>query len=497
MGITEFAIKNNRITLVTVTLLIFSGLMAYISLPKAQDPGFTIRTAVVTTRLPGASPERVELLVSDQIEKIVQEMPEVDFVNSENRNGISIVTVSFLQSYKNMRPIFDDLRRKVEDIEGDLPDGIRGPFINTDFGDVFGSVYILTGDGYSNAELKTIADDIRDELLREPDVSKVNIHGARDEVIFVEYNNARLSELGLSPQQLSNILSSVNILSTGGNIISGNERIALEPTGNFESIEDLKKTVINLPNGGGLVSLGDIAKVYRDYDDPPPNLSRANGAPAMAVAIALRDGGDILTLGETLQRIIPNIEAYYPHGISLEPIWFQADLVDKNVDDFISNLFQAILIVILVMVLTLGLRTGLVVASLIPFTMIISFFVMKLFGITINQISLAALIIALGLLVDNAIVMVESVLVKREHGMEAIKAAIESGSEMRMPLLVSSLTTAAAFMPIGLAESTVGEYTSDIFYVVTIALLLSWILSMTLIPMLTTVALKVKQNETG
>lgn len=493
-SMTEFSIKNNRITLVIVFILMLAGLVAYTSLPKAQDPGFTVRIALITTQFAGASPERVEELVSDQIENVLQTMPEIKKISSENRTGISIVTAEFKQNVKDMQAVFDDMRRKVEDVKQDLPQGTSGPFVNTDFGDVFGSVYILTGDGYNNAELKDIADDIRDELLREPDIAKVNIHGARDEAIFVEYNNARLRELGLSPQQLSGILGSVNILSTGGSVLSGTERIALEPTGNFESLDDLKKTVINLPNNGGLVYLEDIANIYRDYIDPPPNLSRANGAPAMAIAIALRDGGDILTLGERLNTLIPQIEHYYPYGIRLESVWFQADLVKKNVDDFTSNLFQAIGIVLLVMVFTLGLRTGLVVAALIPLTMIITFFVMQQFNITVNQISLAALIIALGLLVDNAIVIVETVLVKRERGTPAVQAAIEAGKEMYMPLLISSLTTAAAFMPIGTAESAVGEYTADIFYVVAIALIISFILSMTLIPMLTTVALNVQKK---
>ncbi len=502
MNITQFAIQQNRITFVLVTLLTIAGLLAYQSLPKAQDPGFTIRTAVITTQFPGANPERVELLVSDKIEKKVQEMPEVDFITSENRTGISIVSVNFRESIKNMRPVFDDLRRKIEDVKGDLPNGIRDPIVNDEFGDVFGSVYILKGDGIEYAKLKNIADDIRDRLLKEPEISKVNIHGSQDEVIFVEYNNARLTELGLSPQQLSNILANVNILSSGGNILSGKERIALEPSGNFESVADLRSTIVQLPSASEgsssprLVSLGDIATIYRGYVDPPESLSRANGEPAMAVAIALREGGNILALGERLNEIIPLIEAEYPLGVSLEKIWFQADLVEKNVDDFLVNLLQAVAIVILVMVVTLGFRTGFLVASLIPMTMIITFFIMQQFSITVNQISLAALIIALGLLVDNAIVMVESVLVKREQGINALQAAILSGQEMLLPLLVSSLTTAAAFMPIALAESAVGEYTADIFYVVGIALLTSWVLAMTFIPLLTIPLLKIKAQAT-
>ncbi len=496
MSLTGFAIDKNRITLVLVFMLFVAGMLAYWNLPKAQDPGFIVRTAVITTRLPGASPERMEQLVADKIEEKVQEMPEVDHIVSESRTGISIINVQFKESYKAMRPIFDDMRRKVEDVSRELPDGVDGPHVNDEFGDVFGSVYTLAGEGYNYAELKAVADEIRDRLLKESDVAKVTIHGAQDEVIFVEYNNARLTELGLSPQQLGSVLRGVNILSSGGNIVNGRERITLEPTGNFESVEDLRRTVLELPDGG-LAYLGDIAHVFRDYVDPPDSVARVNGQPTLALAISMREGGDILKLGDQLSRLIPEIEAGYPWGVSLEKIWFQADLVRRSVDNFVSSLLQAVLIVVLVTVAFLGLRTGTVVASLIPTTMIITFFVMQQFGITVNQISLAALIISLGLLVDNAIVMVESVLLKREGGMAATAAAIESGRELKTPLLVSSLTTAAAFMPIGLAESAVGEYTADIFYVVGISLLISWLLAMTFIPMLTTLALKVEQKHSA
>ncbi|MFK7887442.1 MAG: efflux RND transporter permease subunit [Gammaproteobacteria bacterium] len=496
MSLTSLAIKQNRVTLVVTALLLLSGIMAYVALPKAQDPGFLVRTAVVSVQLPGASPERMEQLVTDKIEKKAQEMPEVDNITSDTRTGVSIVNVNFKESYTQMRPIFDDLRRKIDDVASELPAGVSGPFVNDEFGDVFGSVYALTGDGYTNAELKTVADAIRDELLKEPDVAKVSIHGAQDEVLFVEYSTARLTELGLSPQTLSTVLGNVNILSSGGSVISGRERIVLEPTGNIESVEALRRTVISLP-GGSLVYLGDIVEVTRGYRDPPDSLTRVNGKPALALAVSLRDGGDILSLGGRLDELMPHIQSRYPWGIEIEKIWFQADLVTNSISDFASNLFQAIGIVILVMIAFLGLRTGLVVAALIPSTMIVTFFAMQLFGITVNQISLAALIIALGLLVDNAIVMVESILVKRENGMGAVDAAILSGAELKTPLLISSLTTGAAFMPIGLAESAVGEYTADIFYVVTLALLISWVLAMTVIPLLSTVVLKVSQQRDG
>lgn len=494
MNLTAASIKGNRVTLTIVALLVVAGSFAYDSLPKAQDPGFTVRTAVITTQFPGASPERVELLVTDKIEKKIQEMPEIDSITSESRTGISVINANFKESYKVMRPIFDDLRRKVETITPDLPQGAQTPEVNDEFGDVFGSVYTLSGDGFSYAELKTVADELRDELLKQPDIAKVTIHGAQQEVVFVEYNNSRLAELGLSPQQLSASLASVNILLSGGDIVSGRERIALEPSGNFESIDDLQRTVIQLP-GGDLVTLEDIVDIYRGYKDPPKSVSRVNGEPTLALAVSMRDGGDILKLGEQLDVLMPELVERYPWGIDIQKVWFQASLVDDVVQAFTSSLLQAILIVIVVMIAFLGLRTGLVVGSLIPTTMVASFFVMQLFDISINQISLTALIIALGLLVDNAIVVVESILVKRESGKDAISAAIEAGTELKTPLLISSLTTAVAFMPIALAKSAVGEYTADIFYVVSIALILSWLLAMTFVPLLSTVTLKVSSKK--
>jgi multidrug efflux pump subunit AcrB len=286
-------------------------------------------------------------------------------------------------------------------------------------------------------------------------------------------------------------------VSSGGDIVSGRERITLEPTGNFESIEDLRRTIVELP-GGTVAYLEDFVNIYRGYKDPPESVSRVNGEPTLAIAISMREGGDILKLGERLDVLMPALIETYPWGIDFEKVWFQAHLVDEVVTSFSSSLGQAVIIVVLVMVAFLGVRTGLVVGSLIPATVLTSLFVMQVFEISINQISLTALIIALGLLVDNAIVIVESVIVKREAGQDALSAAIDSGNELKTPLLISSLTTAAAFLPIGLAESAVGEYTSDIFYVVTIALLSSWLLAMTLVPLLTTIALKVKKSaKTG
>ncbi len=494
MNLTGIAFRFDRVVYVLTALMVVSGINAYFSLPKAQDPGFTIRTAVITTQLPGANPQKVEQLVTDKIEKVVQELPELDNVSSKSENGVSTIHANFKEKYRDMRPIFDRLRRKIDDINN-LPDGVVGPFVNDEYGDVFGMVYALSGEGFSYAELKSYADDLRNQLLKIADISKVDIQGAQDEVIYVEYNNADLAKYGLSPLQLSQILSSSNILQPGGSIVLGRERISLEPSGNFDSLHDIRRTVIQLPEQKQVVYLEDIARVFRGYDDPVKSKARFSRQPVLVLSISIQKEGNILELGEKLKHIIPRLEENYPWGISITSVYLQSDLVTLAVDNFMVNLLQAVSIVMLVMLLFLGIRTGLVVSMLIPMSIAVSFLLMQFFEITINQVSLAALIIALGLLVDNAIVIVESIMVRMAEGDSPVAAAIHSGNELAVPLLISSLTTAAAFLSIFLAESAVGEYASDIFRVNSIALISSWVLAMTVIPLLARHLLKIKRES--
>lgn len=495
-GLTALAMQNNVTVIVIVTLLALTGISSYFSLPKQQDPGFIIRSAVVTTIFPGANPSRVEELVTDPIEEALQEIPELDYTESKSRNGISIITVSFQEKYKDMRPLFDRVRRKVDDLvdEGALPAGALEPMVNDEYGDVFGILYSLTGEGFSPYELKETAEDIRNDLLALENVAKVEIHGVQDEVIYVEYSAARLQELGLTPTSLQTALSSANILQAGGDLRIGQERIVLEPSGNYESVSDLGRTVLRLP-AGGVVYLEDIAEIERTYIDPRTSMTRYNGEDNLVLAISLKDGGDILALDKELKAAVPSIEAKHPYGIRIKRVFSQPKLVEDSVNSFMSNLIQAIVIVAIVMFAFLGLRTGIIVASLIPTTIVITFVCMTVFGISVNQISLAALIIALGLLVDNAIVMAEAIMIRRENGEDKITAAIKSGQEMSIPLLISSLTTCSAFLAIFLAESATGEYTADIFKVVSIALISSWLMAMTFIPILSTVLMKIKARE--
>ena len=497
MDLTRAAIEKNRITAVALLLVLAGGLSAYRGMSRAEDPGFTIRAAQVLTRFPGASPERIEQLVTDPIEEAIQELPEIDFISSTSKTGVSIVMVNVRDEFDDMRPIWDDLRRKVERVAPDLPEGVVGPRVNDEFGDVFGIVVTLTGDGYSYAELKTVADEVRDELLRVPDVAKVDIYGAQDERIFVDYDNARLAELGLSPQQLRSILDSANIIIPGGSIRTGVERVALEPTGNFESVADLRRTVVTLPGRPEIVFLEDLAAISRGYADPPSSRVYASGVPALALGIAMRDGGNMIALGEGVAGEIERLQAVYPIGIDFDVVAFQPESVERKVREFMVNLGQAVAIVLVVMLLFLGPRTGLVVASLVPTAMIASLLVMAFFDIGLDQMSLAALIIALGMLVDNAIVMAESIMVRMAAGRRPVEAAVGSARELRVPLLISSLTTAAAFLPISLAQSTTGEYTAPLFKVITIALLSSWLLALTMTPLLCVLFLRVRPVAAG
>lgn len=492
MNITKLAITNNRTSIVLLIVILLSGISAYNSMPKDYDPGFIIRTAQVITYFPGASPARVESLVSDKIEKAIQEIPELDYVKSESRTGISIVSANIKERYKKMRPIWDNLRRKIESIESELPAEAQKPIINDEFGDVFGIVVGVTAENFSYRELKQITDEVKDEFLTLAEVGKVDIFGEQDERVFIEYNNARLSELGLSPSQLSDQLASRNIVIPGGSIDLGDEKISLEPTGNFESIQEIAKTIIQVPGSDQVLYLNELATVRRGYVDPVSSKLSVSGERGLTIAVSMREGGNNLLLGNQIQETVNRLTGIYPIGVEFSFLSFLPKEVEEKVDDFVANLLQAVVIVTLVMLFFLGLRTGIIVASLIPASMIFGILIMSVFNISIDQISLAALIIALGMLVDNGIVMSENIMVQMGDGKKPIDAAIDSANELKLPLLTSSLTTAAAFLPIFLAESSTGEYTASLFKVVAITLLCSWLLSLTIIPLLCVHFLKVK-----
>ncbi len=497
MNITKLALENTRVTIMVLAVIFVMGLVGYSSLSRDSMPPYTIRIATVVTQFPGASPDRVEQLITKKMEEVAQELPELDDVTSESRTGLSVVTVSLKPDIDkaNLQPVWDRLRRKVEAIQNELPDGSRPPKINDDgFGTVYGIMLGLEGDGFSNAEMETYAKEIRDDLVKLDDAAEVEIKGVLPEHIYVEFDNARLAELGLSSAQLQNIIASTNIVYSGGQVNLGKERIALEPSGNFESVDDLRQTLIRLATGS-TIPLGDIAHITRAYKSPKEKIVRINGNPGIAIAVALREGANLIQLGEVIDEKLVEFNNTLPVGLKLSRMAGQDYYVDEKVSDFLNNVLQSVGIVLLVMLLFLGVRTGLVVASLIPMAMIMSLWIMGLLDIGLNQVSLAALIMALGLLVDNAIVVSESMMVKMEEGMSGFDAAIAACGELMVPLLVSSLTTSAAFLAFYLAENTMGEMMGPLFSVISIALLSSWILAMTMVPFLGARFIRVKPKE--
>ncbi len=494
MNLTRHAIDKRVVTFAALAAIAAAGVSAYGTLPRAEDPGFIVRNAIVETQFPGASPKRVELLVTDKLEKAIQEIPEVTHITSESRAGQSIITVEIRESVTDLRPVWDSLRRKVDRAADELPQGVA-PVVDDELGEVFGTVLALTSDGFSHAELQEIAEQARDFVLKIEDVAKVDIHGAQEERVYVDFDNARLAGLGLSAIQLQSILQSSNIIIPGGAVETSAERIVLDPTGNFTSLDDVRRTLLTLPGTSETVYLGDVAQIRRGYADPPQARVRANGRPALVLAVSMREGGNIVQLGRNIRAAAAELGGRYPVGVAFDILAFQPDVVERAVSTFENSILQAVGIVLACMLLFLGLRTGLVVATLVPMTILATLMLMRFFGIGLDKMSLVSLIIALGLLVDNAIVMSESILVRMQEGGKAREAALASAKELRVPLLISSLTTIAAFLPIVLAESAVGEYTAPLAQVIAITLLSSWLLAITMIPLLCVLFLKVKRRR--
>lgn len=483
MNITSFALKNDKVTIVFSLLLFIYGIIAFLDLPRAKDPGFIIRTATVVTHFPGASAKRVEQLVSDKLEKRIQEMSEIDFIKSTSKSGVSIIFVNILEKHKNMRPIWDSLRRKVEDGARELPSGTSNPIVNDEFGDVYGSMISISADGLSPKELEDIANDTKDVFLRLNDVAKIEILGIQPQVVYVEFDNSKMARLNLSASYLKNILESKNIVLSGGSIKVDTNRLSLEPSGNYENKEQIGNTIIPL-NTGEKIYLKDIANIKYEYKNPSSFIVQKDGKESLLISISMKKDGDIIKLGEQIDALMSQVQEKLPLGVKLDRIFNEPKIVDKIVGNFVINLFQAMALVVIVMLFSLGLRTGLIVAVLIPMSILTSFIVMSIFDIWLDQVSLAALIISLGLLVDSAIVMSESIMVLMQRGKNVIEASIQSANELKIPLLTSALTTSAAFLPIFLAKSSTGEYTNSIFKVVTITLLCSWVLALTLTPVL-------------
>lgn len=493
MNLTQFAIERNRITFSVLGVIIVMGLVMYKGLSRDSMPPFTLRAANIVTLFPGASPERVELLVSDKIEKVAQELPELKEVTSTSRSGLSVVTVWLRDEVdpEDLQNVWDRLRRKLNSLQG-LPQGVQPSLRDEGLGDVFGIVIGLTSDGFSYAQMKEYADDIKDDLIKLEDAAKVELGGEQEERVFIEFEDALLNEYGLTSSKLQNIIATTNILSSGGEINLQGERIILEPTGNFNNISDIRQTLVPVGNGSQLVALEDITTVRKGYIDPIKQRVLVNGLNAISLHINLKEGANILNLGQQVDVITSRWESRLPIGLELIRLSSLDSYIDYKISDFIVNLIQAISIVLIVMLIFLGLRTGSIIASLIPIVTIMTLMLMGFVDIGLNQVTLAALIMALGMMVDNAIVVAESIIVKMEKGIDRKKAAIDSCSELFTPLLISTLTTSAAFLAFYLAESIMGDIVGPIFLVISLALLSSWLIALTVITMFCYFFLKIK-----
>jgi multidrug efflux pump subunit AcrB len=497
MNLAAFSINRNRITFTVLGTILLLGLVMYQSLSRDSMPPYTVRVATIVSAFPGSSPERVELLVTDKVEKVTQELPELKEVTSTSRSGLSVVTLELKDEVKpeKLQAVWDRLRRKLDVIKG-LPEGVKPNLDDDGIGEVFGIAVGLVTDGFSYAEAKEYVDDIKDDLIKLEFAAKVELGGVQDERIFVEFDNSRLKEYGLSSSKLQSIITSTNILSSGGQVNLKDERIILEPTGNFESVEDIKNMLIPVGDGTQLVYLGDITTVVKGYIDPPKQVVTVNGKKAISLHVSLKEGANVIQLGTDIDEVINEWEGKLPVGLELQRLSSLDSYIDVKISAFIVNLMQAIAIVLIVMLVFLGLRTGGIIASLIPMVTIMTLMLMGVINMGLNQVTLAALIMALGMMVDNAIVVAETIMVKMENGIDAKKAAIDACGELFTPLLISTLTTSAAFLAFYLAESTMGDIVGPIFVVISLALLSSWILALTVITLLCFLFLKVTPKGT-
>jgi multidrug efflux pump len=483
-NLSEWALEHSSLVLFLMLALAAAGAYSYFRLGQAEDPDFTVKVMVVRTFWPGASPREMEQQVTERLEKKLQETPHLDVVRSYSRSGESTIFITLKDSTppREVAGVWYQVRKKIGDIRFILPQGALGPFFNDEFGDVYGNLYAFTADGLSSAELKDYVEKVRKEVLRVPGVAKADIVGAQDEKIYIELSHRKLATLGINPLAIFEVLQLQNALTPAGSIDTDSDRLYLRVSGSFDSLESIREIGIEANNR--LFRLGDIARVYRGYTDPPELKVRFLGQEALALAVSMVKGGDVLQLGRDLDGAFERIGRDLPVGIEVHQYANQPQVVSRSVNEFMRTLAEAVIIVLAVSFVSLGVRTGLVVALSIPLVLAVTFLLMMLFGIDLQRISLGALIIALGLLVDDAIIAVEMMATKMEQGWERVRAASFAYTSTAFPMLTGTLITAAGFLPVGFAKSSAGEYTFSIFAVVTIALLVSWVVAVVFTPYL-------------
>jgi multidrug efflux pump len=483
-NLSQWAITHRALVLFMILVLAAAGAYSYFSLGRAEDPSFTIKTMVVNVGWPGATASEMQTQVADKIEKKLQELPFLDRVESYSQPGISFIQIFLIDKTPpaRVKELWYQVRKKVGDIKSDLPAGVTGPNFNDEYGDVYSNIYMLSADGLSFADLKARAEDIRQRLLRVPNVNKVDIIGEQPQKIFIELNHAKLAMLGITPQQIFDGVARQNTVTAGGSVDTTADRINLRVTGAFSGVDAIAAVPVQVD--GRSFRLGDIATVKRGYQDPPTFIVREGGKPALGLGVSMQDGGNLITLGDNLKAAMAAITAELPVGLEVTQIADQPSIVERSVSEFVETFVEALGIVLLVSFLSLGWRAGIVVALSVPLVLAIVLTIMYAAGIDLHRITLGALIIALGLLVDDAIITIEMMVVKMEQGWERGRAATFAWTSTAFPMLTGTLVTAAGFLPVGFAKSSAGEYAGGIFWIVGLALIASWIVAVLFTPYL-------------
>jgi multidrug efflux pump len=484
LNLSEWALKHQPMVVFLLLLLSLAGVLAYTQLGQKEDPEFTVKAMLVQAAWPGSSAQQMSEQVTDKLEKKLQEVAEIDYMTSYAKPGLTQITISLREDTppSAVPQVWYQVRKKLGDIAHTLPQGVRGPFFNDEFGDTFGNLYAITGDGFAYPELKEYADAARSEFLRAADVNKVELNGVQDEKVYIEASNAKLASLGIDPSLISSTLAATNTVQAAGTVLTTNEQVRLSVTGEFDSVEAIRN--IGIRAGDRAFRLGDIAEVRRGVVEPATVKMRFNGQPAVGLAVSMRKGGDVIRLGEQLTATVARVQASLPVGVQIHAVSDQPKVVKASVHEFKKSLAEAVAIVLLVSFFSLGFRTGLVVALSIPLVLALTFLCMYFLGIELQRISLGALIIALGLLVDDAIIAVEMMALKLEQGYDKFRAATYAYTATAFPMLTGTLITAAGFLPVGFAKSGSGEYVFSLFQVVGLSLVLSWIVAVVFTPYL-------------
>ncbi|MCL9777288.1 efflux RND transporter permease subunit [Vibrio methylphosphonaticus] len=492
MSLTEYSIKNRVISWLFLVILTVGGITSFMDLGRLEDPAFTIKDAMIISTYPGATSTEVEEELTYPLEKQIRQLPYIDNIKSTSSDGMSQIMVSMRMDYgpDELPQIWDEMRRKINDLKPSLPSGVNSVQIIDDFGDVFGVMIMLTGDGYDYVELKRYADYLSREIELVDGVGKVNISGDQQEMLFVELSLNRLSALNLDMNTVSGLLNQQNSVQSAGEIMINGDNLAIRPNGNLNSVESLENLIIHGRDTGNLIRLKDVAKISKGIQEKPSNVITFNGKPAINLAISFTSGVNVVDVGHVIDTKLTELENIKPAGINLDYFYNQSAEVDKSVKDFVVSLAQAVAIVIVVLLFAMGVRSGLIIGIVLLLTVFGTFILMSINNIELHRISLGALIIALGMLVDNAIVVVEGILVGLKQGKTKTEAAKAIAKQTQWPLLGATVIAITAFAPIGLSQDATGEFMGSLFWVLCFSLFLSWITALTLTPFLANLMLK-------